>query len=271
MTNGTDILLIVNGDAVAALTSNDFNCEVDIKDITSKDSAGWRECKPLKKSFNATANGFIKGVGTNIIKSSENLNTSNWQHYLNTVTPNYSNDAFGKKTINNIVFSGGILYVNQLLPINSYQVGDTITFSVYAKGSGSIYLKIEDDTSQTSQTITLTGTLTRYSVTRTLLDANAIVIIQKNTATSVEVGCTMVNQGSSAITYQRSGMTYDELYDLQQTGTEILMTISDQISGNKQYYGSGFIKSLKQTDPVEDISTFNCSIEGTAELIKGTT
>ena len=48
------------------------------------------------------------------------------------------------------------------------------------------------------------------------------------------------------------------------------MLISDQIDGNKQYSGYGYIKSLKHTDPVEDTSTFTCSIEGTADLSKTT-
>jgi hypothetical protein len=271
MTNGTDILLLIDNDPIAALTSNDFNCEVDVKDITSKDSAGWRECKPMKKSFNGSANGFIKGVGINLIKSSENLaNANNWINETNTITPNYSVNPFGKKTINNLVFSGGTLYINQFLATNTYIVGDVITFSIYAKGTGSIYIKIEDNTSQTSATITLTSTLTRYSVTRTILDADVNLIIQKNTATSVQVGCAMVNKGSTALPYERSGYTFDELYDLQNNGTKITMLISDQVDGNKQYSGFGYIKSLKHTDPVEDTSTFTCSIEGTADLSKTT-
>jgi len=272
MTNGTDILLLINNDPIAALTSNDFNCEVDVKDITSKDSVGWRECKPMKKSFNGSANGFIKGVGINLVKSSENLaNANNWDQGTNTITPNYSVNPFGKKTMNNLVFSGATLLINQFIDNNTYIIGDVLTFSIYAKGSGSIYILIEDNAgTPTSQTITLTSTLTRYSVTRTLLAIDANVTIQKNTATSVQVGCAMVNKGSTALPYTRSGYTFDELYDLQNNGTKITMRISDQIDGNKQYSGYGYIKSLKHTDPVEDTSTFTCSIEGTADLSKTT-
>lgn len=270
MTNGTDILLLIDNDPIAALTSNDFNCEVDVKDITSKDSAGWRECKPMKKSFNGSANGFIKGVGVNLVKSSENLaNANNWNLASNTIATNTLVDAFGKKTIDTITFSGA-QGIEQILAPNSYIVGDVLTFSIYAKGSDSIYIKIQDDTSVTSQTITLTATLTRYSVTRTILDNDVTLKIEKNTATAAQVGNMMVNQGSTALPYTRSGYTFDELYDLQNNGTKITMLISDQIDGNKQYSGYGYIKSLKHTDPVEDTSTFTCSIEGTADLSKTT-
>lgn len=269
MTNGTDILLLINNDPIAALTSNDFNCEVDVKDITSKDSAGWRECKPMKKSFNGSANGFIKGVGVNLLKSSENLVSDYWNLASNTIATNTLVDAFGKKTIDTITFSGA-QGIEQFLNIYSYIVGDVLTFSIYAKGSGSIYIKIVDNYSETSQTITLTATLTKYSVTRTILDSNAYVTIEKNTATAAQVGNMMVNQGSTALPYTRSGYTFDELYDLQNNGTKITMLISDQIDGNKQYSGFGYIKSLKHTDPVEDTSTFTCSIEGTADLSKTT-
>lgn len=268
MTNGTDILLIVNGDAVAALTSNDFNCEIDVKDITTKDSAGWRECKPLKKSFNATANGFIKGVGTNIIRSSENLaNTTNWNLGTNTIVSNYAVDAFGKKTATLINFTSAHIVQS----IDYVTLDDYVTFSLYAKGSGTIVIKVQNDDHNGLQTITLTSTLTRYSVTFQSTDGvNVSVEIYKGTATSAVVSNLMVNIGQTALPYQRSGITYDELYDLEQAGTKITMLISDQVSGDKQYSGSGFIKSLKQTDPVEDISTFSCSIEGTAQLIKST-
>lgn len=271
MTNGTDILLLIDNDPIAALTSNDFNCEVDVKDITSKDSAGWRECKPMKKSFNGSANGFIKGVGVNLLKSSENLaNANNWEILSNIITLNYSVNPFGKKTINNLAFNGYQPFILQYLESNSYTIGDTLTFSLYAKGSGTIYIKIDSQSGEIFQSITLTSTLTRYSITKTNIAQNALVIIEKNTATSVQVGCLMVNIGSTALPYTRSGYTFDELYDLQNNGTKITMLISDQIDGNKQYSGYGYIKSLKHTDPVEDTSTFTCSIEGTADLSKTT-
>lgn len=47
--------------------------------------------------------------------------------------------------------------------------GEEYTFSVYLKGSGTVYLRFYDDDtgSQYSDEITLTGTWTRYSLTRT--------------------------------------------------------------------------------------------------------
>lgn len=268
MTNGTDILLLIDNDPIAALTSNDFNCEVDVKDITSKDSAGWRECKPMKKSFNGSANGFIKGVGINLVKSSENLaNANNWNKGTNTITINTADDAFGKKTADLITFTSA--HITQ--SISNVAIGDYVTFSLYAKGSGTIIIKVQNLDYNSTQTITLTGTLTRYSVTFQSLDGNVVSVeIYKGTATSATVSNIMVNIGSTALPYTRSGYTFDELYDLQNNGTKITMRISDQIDGNKQYSGYGYIKSLKHTDPVEDTSTFTCSIEGTADLSKTT-
>jgi hypothetical protein len=102
-------------------------------------------------------------------------------------------------------------------------------------------------------------------------DSNDVTVkIYKGTATSATVANIMVNIGATALPYTRSGYTFDELYDLQNNGTKITMRISDQIDGNKQYSGFGYIKSLKHTDPVEDTSTFTCSIEGTADLSKTT-
>lgn len=268
MTNGTDILLLIDNEPIGCLTSNDFNCEVEVKDVTSKDSAGWRECQPLKKSFNGTANGFIKGVGVTLVKSSENLaNTNNWSKGTNTITSNSSNDAFGKKTADLITFTTDII----TQPISNVTVDDFVTFSLYAKGSGTMIIRIKNADYNTTQTITLTGTLTRYSATFQSNDGIAVYVdIYKGTATSATVSNIMVNIGDTALPYTRSGLTFDELYDLEKNGTEITMLISDQISGDKQYSGSGYLKSLKQTDPVEDIATFSCSIEGTANLTKST-
>jgi hypothetical protein len=268
MTNGTDILLLIDNDPIAALTSNDFNCEVDVKDITSKDSAGWRECKPMKKSFNGSANGFIKGVGVNLVKSSENLaNATNWNKGTNTITSNSAVDAFGRKTADLITFTTAEITQS----IDYVQIDDYVTFSLYAKGSGTMFIKVENLDYNTTQSITLTGTLTRYSVTLLSNDSNDVTVkIYKGTATSATVANIMVNIGQTALPYERSGYTFDELYDLQNNGTKITMRISDQIDGNKQYSGFGYIKSLKHTDPVEDTSTFTCSIEGTADLSKTT-
>jgi hypothetical protein len=268
MTNGTDILLLIDNDPIAALTSNDFNCEVDVKDITSKDSAGWRECKPMKKSFNGSANGFIKGVGVNLVKSSENLaNANNWSKGTNTITSNSAVDAFGRKTADLITFTASEITQS----IDNIQIDDYVTFSLYAKGSGTMFIRIRNADTNTTQSITLTGTLTRYSATFQSTDGvDVYVDIYKGTATSATVSNIMVNIGATALPYTRSGYTFDELYDLQNNGTKITMLISDQIDGNKQYSGYGYIKSLKHTDPVEDTSTFTCSIEGTADLSKTT-
>lgn len=268
MTNGTDILLILNGDPIAALTSNDFNCENEIKDVTTKDANGWRECLPLKKSFNGSANGFIKGVGVNLLKSSENLlNADNWDYGTNTITLNYADDAFGKKTANLIAFTS--YHIHQ--DIYNVALDDYITFSIYAKGTGTIVIKAGNDNHNQLYTITLTSTLTRYSVTFQVQDdINAYVELYKGTATSATVANLMVNIGQTALDYQRSGLSFDDLYTLISNGQELTMKISDQISGDKSYSGSGYLKSLKQTDPVEDIATFTCMVEGTAELTKST-
>jgi hypothetical protein len=266
--NGTDILLLINDNPISALTSNDFNIDVDIKSITSKDDYGWEAKKPTKKSFAATASGFIKGVGNNLLKASEDLSNVYWlKTGTLSVTTNSDTDFNGKQTLDTVTFGTGTIY--QVLTVLS---STAYTFSAYVKGTGTISLSVTDGVTTQTQSITLSSTLTRYSVTITTDAASTTLTcnVNKVGATSAKVGNLMVNSSSTVLDYTRSGLTFEELYDLTVAGTLFTMVISDQVSGNKQWSGSGYLKALKQGASVEDIATYSCSIEGTATMAKQT-
>jgi TP901-1 family phage major tail protein len=60
--------------------------------------------------------------------------------------------------------------------------------------------------------------------------------------------------------------SYVDLVQLALDRTEILVVFSDATTGNKQYYGKGYISSVEATASVDDFVTYSCSIDGTGEL-----
>jgi hypothetical protein len=88
--------------------------------------------------------------------------------------------------------------------------GTKVIASFFASGSGTIQIGILDASGafgSTYTTVVLTGTLTRYSVTRTLTDANALLRI-RNTSGSAVTGATCTQMQVEPVTYQTVASSY---------------------------------------------------------------
>ena len=60
--------------------------------------------------------------------------------------------------------------------------------------------------------------------------------------------------------------SFTDLITLAKNRTEILVGFSDETTGNKQFYGKGYITSIDATASVDDFVTYTCTIDGNGEL-----
>lgn len=268
MKNGTDIVLLIDGQVAGAVTTNDFNLSSEMLDITNKDTQGWRKVQPAKKSFNCNVEGFVLD-SKNLLKHSENLSNSAWFKDTGTnIVSNVENDLFGKKTADSIVFGSGN-FVTQTIPC---EPNTLYTFSIGLRGSSDVDIELEDDDGGLNTgVINLTSTTTRYSLTITTAAAatQLTVKINKNGASVVFVSNTMLNKGA-LVPYERSGYSFGELYTLQDNKTAIQVRITSQINTEKQFTGTAYLSNLTLGAPVEDTVTYSGTLEGTAQLVKTT-
>ena len=58
--NGTDLLVYVNGTAIACALSSSIDMSTDTFETTCKDSAGWREIMPSKRSWSISGDGLTQ-------------------------------------------------------------------------------------------------------------------------------------------------------------------------------------------------------------------
>lgn len=128
MVNGTDITIKVGTKVIARLTSNDFNLEREIKDVTTKQSAGWREILVYKKSFNFSANGFY-----------EEKTGSTYQFFVDLYDAWNTGSAVTVRVGSSV--SGDVYYEGSAF-IKSIKQGapveDTATYTVSFEGTGAI-------------------------------------------------------------------------------------------------------------------------------------
>lgn len=128
MVNGTDITIMVATKVIARLTSNDFNLEREVKDVTTKQSAGWRDILVYKKSFNFSANGFYEEKTGSTYKFFEDLYDAWAAGTLVTV-------KVGSSTSGDVTYSGSA-YIKSLK--QGAPVEDTATYTVQFEGTGAI-------------------------------------------------------------------------------------------------------------------------------------
>lgn len=63
---------------------------------------------------------------------------------------------------------------------------------------------------------------------------------------------------------------YEDLYDLYDARTAIVMLWTSAVAGDVTYSVSAYITSLSRTSGVEESMTFDCSVEGTGTVTKAT-
>jgi predicted secreted protein len=268
--NGTDILLLLNGERIAAVKTNGIKTNAAMRDVSTKDSGGWKEQDYGQLSFSCSAEGLVRKNPKNLLNNSENL--SAW--VLDTsvaITPNNDVGNDGRKTADLITFHSG-LFVQQL--VSNLVNGREYTFSVWAKGTGDIDLVLDDGGgSPVSTSITLTPTLTRYSITATILSPGATALtasISKSTATLLNAWGAQLEQAATETDYYPSGKNFDIIMAAPMNKTVFTAVYTSYFPTETKFTGQVIISSIDSKAPNEESVTFTCSLEGTASLTQQT-
>ena len=123
--NGTNLLVYVNGVAVAHATSHTLNVNAEMIDATTKSSAGWKDVLPGLKDWSIDAEGIVAWDATEGVSQAFADITGRTQ-----VTVKFSMEVTGDKRYT------GLAYVSTLSM--SAPLEDVITYSLSFAGDGAI-------------------------------------------------------------------------------------------------------------------------------------
>lgn len=265
--NGTDIILMVDGQRFAAATANEFNISRAMRDITNKDTGGW------KKNAYGLAEASMNGTGlfltsvTNLLAYSEALNNAWWVKTGLTIDSTKVNGPDGLKNAFNITALTASDTLNSSLL--TLEVDSSICFSIWVKGTGDIDVVVGDELIDASTPATLSGSWQRISVTLdtdTGIDCYCGITIQG--ATSLQVYGPQLEYGTTPTAYQPSGNSYNYFADAIKNKTEIACMITNQ----KDYTLSGtcLVSNLTLAAPMEENTTFTADFSVSGLVIQGT-
>jgi hypothetical protein len=71
------------------------------------------------------------------------------------------------------------------------------------------------------------------------------------------------------IALDATGTTFTSLVALWNNRTKVLLKFSTEASGDKYWYGYGYLKDVSQNDPDNTSAGFSCSFEGTGSFTEG--
>ena len=270
--NGSSIIILHDNMRIAALTSNDLSLERSLRDVSNKDVPGWKLNEYGQASWGGTAEGLVFEETKNFLTRSEDFADAAWTKTGCTATRNTDAAPNGTLTGNTIAaFSNGD-EIMQTLPGTVYNTAARrYTFSVWLRGTAGQTLTLEiDEDSATQQLVTLTANWARYSVTHLTNGLNSSINIgiinQSNTATTFKVWGAQLEETDTPTQYVPSGHKWDVLRSAVINKTKLSVIFTDQLSGHRQYAGTGVIESLAESAPIEDNRTFSCSISGDGVL-----
>ena len=269
--NGTDIILAISGQRIAALTANGENYNAAMLDITTKDSAGDSESAPGLRSADFDCSGLFQEHSINIIKRSEDFSNAIWVKD-STVTVTANTEAapapYNTKVVDLITFNSGT-FVKQAIVNGLFDSSLSVCFSIWVKGTGAINIEVIGDSSSSSTSVTLSGTWQRVSVSH-ITGANTYAYINTNTATSVSVFGAQFEQGTTPSQYVPSGYMFDDLLAFEIAGTKIPCTVTSNISGELIMSGNALISSIKKTNAKDSNITFTCALKVTGPIAPST-
>lgn len=251
--------LYAQGKRVALAQSKTVSIKTATENITTDDSQGYEEIIPTIHNLSTSVDGLICAHLDNYLQFPEDLSKSAWVKDSGvTVNPAFGDDRKGQKRSNKITFNAGSKVQQEITP----DATDTYWASIYAKGTGTILLKIDNGDSVESLTITLTSSWVRYSLSHTGDTDPLIISIEKGTATSVEVCDTMVNIGDVLIDYKGSQLMAKELMDYEINKTKLQILWSNDLDGDQKItvdcYVSGFDLKTKN----DTVLQFSCQLSG---------
>ena len=123
--NGTDLVMSIEGTVVAYMTSTDFEVTMATRDVSNKDSAGWKEGREGQKSWTASCEAKFAEDSTYGYSDLFSLWNSRGQVDVVLTTA----------TAGDKIYSGSA-YITSLSQSNPLE--DTSTFSVSLEGTGAL-------------------------------------------------------------------------------------------------------------------------------------
>jgi TP901-1 family phage major tail protein len=147
--NGSDVFLQISEDSgssydtVMFLTTANLSMSMDVRDISNKQSAGWREILEAQKSWSLSADGFVT-----YSTLADSDNTGTLVDFLTNRTKIYVKFIIGSYNASTGAFTGnaedfeykGEAYVTSIE--QSSGVEDNLTYSVSFEGTG-VLQKVE--------------------------------------------------------------------------------------------------------------------------------
>ena len=143
--NGSDVFLQLSEDSGSSydtamfLTTANLSMSMDVRDISNKQSAGWREILEAQKSWSLSADGFVT---YSTVTDSDN--TATLVDLLNSRTKIYVKFTIGTYNASTGGFTGnsgdaeysGAAYISSIE--QSSGVEDNLTYSVSFEGTGAL-------------------------------------------------------------------------------------------------------------------------------------
>jgi hypothetical protein len=262
--NGNYLGLYVGGQRIALTKSNDFSQKVATEDMTTKDSQGFKEVLPTLKEASCSMEGICTANLTNYLQWPEAFNNAIW-------VKGGTGSISGTKVANNdnqllaqVLTWGTGNSITQTLGSTNLIAGNTVYFSVWLKGSGSVTIEVGDNASSSiSSTITLSSNWTRYSVSFELETATDIYVkINKVSGTTVSLFGPQLEK-DILTTYKGSTETLRDLQTIAENRTKVSLLYSDYFSGSFTTAYEGFITDVSVKNAHDSISTFTCNFQST--------
>lgn len=265
--NGTDIILMVDGERFAAATANEISLSRAIRDTTNKDTNGWKENEYGLGEGTMNGTGLFLTENKNLLSYSEDFTNSAWVKSGLTIAGRVEGPTGLKNGFNT---SGATLgdAIVQELPVN-LEATTTYMFSLWVKGSGNISMTLGDSDDSNTEPATLTSTWTRISVEYTTTSgAGPFVIIQMEGTVSLSIAQPMLEIGNIVTAYKPSGRLYNYFANAIKNKTKLQCIITNQLDYTLS--GQCLVSNLALTAPMEENTTFTADFNLSGIITQGT-
>lgn len=251
--NGTDIILMVDGERFAAATANEISLTRAMRDVTNKDSGSWKENEYGLGEGSMNGTGLFLTDSVNLLPFSETLTNASWiktglvVDSAKVLGPDGLKNAFNLSSLSN----GDTL---SSMPITLESL-NFVTFSVWVKGIGGIGLYLEDDGDSSTSSNILSSSWQRIYLTFELTSGvDVLCRIDVGDATSLQVYGPQLEYGAEPTAYKPSGKGYSYLSSALINKTKVQCILTNQV--DYKLTGQCLVSNLTLTAPMEENVTF---------------
>lgn len=256
--NGTDIVLKLDGERIAALTTNSLNLTAAMRDVTNKESDGYKEHEYGLREGSASGTGLILNSSKNLINFSEELLNYSWVYDTDTA-PELDTDLKGLKR----AVTADYALASNATQTLSATVAPTnvITVSVYVKGSGEYDLFLSDGVGGSSQTFIASSEWQRVQVSYTRVSGRIVFSIFCINDGTLTFCFPQVEIAPSATAYVPSRKLWITLAEAIENKTKFDIEVTDQKT--TKLTAEGLISNFSIEAPMEDNATFTAELSFT--------